>query len=85
MRIFFHRAIFSCLETGRSRRGLNLDNTVHVKAIYTPIPPTSLRQRGISVPAHWLGGTAISSSPNGAIFPSMHRQIGPIIDHNTAV
>jgi hypothetical protein len=29
--------------------------------------------------------TALSSSPSGAIFPSMHRQICPIIDHNIAL
>jgi hypothetical protein len=88
MRIFFHRAILSCWETGRShrpQRGVNLENTVDAAAIRSPIPPISLRQQGISVPAHWLGGTVLSSSPSGAVFASMHRQICPIIVYNTAL
>jgi hypothetical protein len=42
-------------------------------------------QREIGVPAHWLGGTVLSFSPSGAVFPSIHRQMCPIIKHNTAL
>jgi hypothetical protein len=68
----------------KSRR-LNLEITVDVAAIRSPIPPISLRQRGIGVPAHWLGGAVLSSSSSGAVFPSIRRQICPIIKHNTAL
>jgi hypothetical protein len=52
MRIFLHRAIFS--ETERSDGELNLENTVNVAAIRSPIPPISLRQQGIGVPAFFF-------------------------------
>jgi hypothetical protein len=56
MRIFFHQAIFFMFGNRKKSRGLNLENTVDVAAIPSLIPPISLRQRGIGVPAHWLGG-----------------------------
>jgi hypothetical protein len=65
--------------------GLNLENTVDVAAIRSPNQPISLRQRGIGVPAHWFGGTVLSFSPSGDVFPSIHRQICPIIKHNPAL
>jgi hypothetical protein len=49
MRIFFHQAIFFMFGNRKKSRGLNLENTVDVAAIRSPIPPISLRQRGIGV------------------------------------
>jgi hypothetical protein len=69
----------------KSPKGLNLENTVDVAAIRSPIPPISLRQRGIGVQARCLGGRAPSFSPSEAVFSSMPRQICPIIEHNTAL
>jgi hypothetical protein len=87
MRIFFHQAIFFMFGNRKESRGLNLENTVDVAAIRSPIPPISLRQGGIGMPAHWLGGTVLSFSSSGAVFPSIHRQIiiCPIIKHNTTL
>jgi hypothetical protein len=85
MRIFFHQAIFFMFGNRKKSWGLNLENTVDVAAVRSPIPPISLRQRGIGVPAHWLGGAVLSFSSSGAVFPSIHRQICPIIKHNNAL
>jgi hypothetical protein len=54
MRIFFHQAIFFMFGNRKKSRELNLENTVDMAAIRSPIPPISLRQRGIGVPAHYI-------------------------------
>jgi hypothetical protein len=46
MRIFFHQAIYFMFGNRKKSRGLNLENTVDVAAIRSPIPPISLSNEG---------------------------------------